>query len=624
MLDEWKNRRVRQYVKWMVTIGIIFLLSFVQSERIYAVDQETLTAVRQELLDMLLNADATRHDVYDYRMTSGEIDAVWTDLIENEGYLAAHTYKSSMLVFPSKKNGYSEKIYIYGIDEGFKERYPKVLACVEEVKNATKGMTDLEKVLYVHDYVVDCSVYDSTEKIGCRAGGPLGEGRGYCSGYADAMAVLLKYVNVPCATVSSSQMSHAWNYVKIDGKWYHLDATWDETPSELTSDMEHYYFLRNDTEYKSELRKSHYGWNVSGGDTITSASTTYADWFVHDILGRMFYYNGLWYYVDNKTGNIVSSEIDVAQSDYKVRVNRKTLGASKLAITKVEAGIIYYTADGVSHKQLIDSGIGMIEIDNSQLGSLQGSSGSSSDLSGLSWNSISDWRSGHYSMQTGKYVKYDSRICLNDYVKASAGQIYQVKLSNANCHMLIREMTSGKQFITSHNLSNGDIFETKSNTAYLAISLYMPDNAGATMTTYRNMFASGITVGLTKITRLSVGSNLKWGNVGYWRSGIYSLQTGKYVTYPTRICLNDYVSSEGNKTYKVLLSNSNCHMLIRELTSGKAFIKSHNLAGGSSFTTTANTGYLAISLYMPAKDSTACFSDYKSAINGIPGLQIVQ
>lgn len=634
-IRRYLKMRDMKLVRWIIGIGLCLLLLVANAEDVYAGNTENLAAIREEMLEMLLNADSSIHDVYGYQLTSSEISQEWKSLIEEEGYLAFHTYAGVVVVYPSKKNGYSQKMYLYGMDDGFQERYAKLQKCVTEVKAAVQGMSDLEKVLYIHDYVVDGSVYDLSEKVGCKAGGPLGTGKGYCSGYSDAMMVLLKYVNVPCICIKSSKMNHMWNYVKVNGAWYHLDATWDETDSEATSDIEHYYFLRNDEEYKSGLRKSHYEWVADGKTALpTSTATTYKNWFVHNILGRMFYYKGLWYYIDNKTGNIVSSEIDVAQSSYKIRVNKKSIGASKLALTKVENGIIYYTADGKTCKQVIEGASTeldfVVENNKAQNNIVQSSKPSSvngsASLASMNWNNFSSWRTGHYSMTTGKYQSYyTSRICLTDYVPASALQAYRVNLSNGNCHMLVREMTAGKAFITSHELTSGEMFKTRSNTAYLAISLYMPNNSKATYATYKSLFTNGMTVGISNAEKMNVNDGkLKWANVGYWRSGIYSLSTGQYVTYPTRVCLNDYVTINKNTSYRVLVPDKNCHMLIREMNSQKKFIKSYDLSNGSSFTTSANTAYLGISLYMPSKDNTAVYNDYMSVIAGGPALVVVQ
>lgn len=63
-------------------------------------------------------------------------------------------------------------------------------------------------------------------------------------------------------------------------------------------------------------------------------------------------------------------------------------------------------------------------------------------------------------------------------------------------------------------------------------------------------------------------------------------------------------------------------MLIREMNTDKTFIKSHNLAGGDAFIPSEETAYLAISLYMPANDANASYSDYVDVIQAGVGLQI--
>ena len=37
-------------------------------------------------------------------------------------------------------------------------------------------------------------------------------------------------LNIPCKVVSgvSKGQPHAWNQIKINGKWYFVDATWDD------------------------------------------------------------------------------------------------------------------------------------------------------------------------------------------------------------------------------------------------------------------------------------------------------------------------------------------------------------------------------------------------------------
>jgi hypothetical protein len=40
------------------------------------------------------------------------------------------------------------------------------------------------------------------------------------------MALFLNYFGIPNFKVTSE--NHVWNAVYVDGKWYHLDLTWDD------------------------------------------------------------------------------------------------------------------------------------------------------------------------------------------------------------------------------------------------------------------------------------------------------------------------------------------------------------------------------------------------------------
>lgn len=67
-----------------------------------------------------------------------------------------------------------------------------------------------------------------------------------CDGYAKLFCLLCQIVGIPCAIIAGDSTQpehmgrHAWNLVKIDGRYYHVDATWD---SNIGKDL---YYLRSD------------------------------------------------------------------------------------------------------------------------------------------------------------------------------------------------------------------------------------------------------------------------------------------------------------------------------------------------------------------------------------------
>ena len=118
-------------------------------------------------------------------------------------------------------------------------------------KEITDDMDIEDKILKIHDYIINHTKYDE-ERINGNikyksniAYGPLLEKYGICGGYADAMALFLNKWDVPNFKVAST--THVWNAVYINEKWLHLDLTWDDPVSEDRSinTLLHKFYLIN-------------------------------------------------------------------------------------------------------------------------------------------------------------------------------------------------------------------------------------------------------------------------------------------------------------------------------------------------------------------------------------------
>ena len=111
---------------------------------------------------------------------------------------------------------------------------------VENVKNNIINSltgTDYDKIMKIHDYLVDNIDYDSTYQATGTYNiyGALIGKKCVCEGYAKSLKYLANQAGIKCeimqgtGTNSSGQTeSHAWNCAKIDGIWYEIDATWDD------------------------------------------------------------------------------------------------------------------------------------------------------------------------------------------------------------------------------------------------------------------------------------------------------------------------------------------------------------------------------------------------------------
>ena len=106
------------------------------------------------------------------------------------------------------------------------------------VKQAEK-MNEKEKELFIHDFICHNVHYDKLKKAySHEIIGPLQLGIGVCEGIAKTVKVLCDALGIWCIIAlcdnnpeKGVKYRHMWNVVRIEGKYYHLDATFDNSLS---------------------------------------------------------------------------------------------------------------------------------------------------------------------------------------------------------------------------------------------------------------------------------------------------------------------------------------------------------------------------------------------------------
>ena len=98
-----------------------------------------------------------------------------------------------------------------------------------------------------------------------------------CQGYALAFKVLMDRAGIPCCYVSSDAINHAWNMVRLDGNWYHVDVTWDDPIYTSTKDwagsVKRENLLCSDTEIANTgHREWTTEWNYTCGTSCSSTA----------------------------------------------------------------------------------------------------------------------------------------------------------------------------------------------------------------------------------------------------------------------------------------------------------------------------------------------------------------
>ncbi|MDO4330925.1 MAG: transglutaminase domain-containing protein [Lachnospiraceae bacterium] len=126
----------------------------------------------------------------------------------------------------------------YLFDKGkIKAHQQAMKARVEKLARPALKLGEKEKELYIHDFICETIRYDKLKKpYSHEIIGPLGQGVGVCEGIAKTVKVLCDALGIWCIVVISEanpekkiKYRHAWNVVRIGDKYYHLDATFDNT-----------------------------------------------------------------------------------------------------------------------------------------------------------------------------------------------------------------------------------------------------------------------------------------------------------------------------------------------------------------------------------------------------------
>lgn len=231
----------------------------------------------------------------------------------------------------------------------------------------TDDMTELEKALKLHDYIVLHTVYDTQETLPDLNGGSsaydiLVSGNGVCAGYAKAYKYLLGKVGIESVVVTSSAMNHAWNLVNIDNEWYHVDTTWDDPVPDSIGRVNHKYFMLSDAaiQQTNDIRKySHYNWESKG---FEATSTKYDDTFWSDVDTELFIQDGKIYFINSSgeysvytesTGQVANNiSIDDARWNEWGNPNAYFLG--KYTSMIVINNIVYYNTPEMIYSMHLD------------------------------------------------------------------------------------------------------------------------------------------------------------------------------------------------------------------------------------------------------------------------------
>ena len=118
-----------------------------------------------------------------------------------------------------------------------REHRQAVESRIARLTRPLQGKSPREKAVAIHDFILENVRYDKLKKsYSHEIIGPLTQGVGVCEGIAKTVKALCDECGVECIVALSHdnpdrgvKYRHAWNVVKLEGKWYHVDATFDNS-----------------------------------------------------------------------------------------------------------------------------------------------------------------------------------------------------------------------------------------------------------------------------------------------------------------------------------------------------------------------------------------------------------
>lgn len=124
----------------------------------------------------------------------------------------------------------------------------------------TPDMALIDRLRALHDGLIRLCVYDvataeGEEKDGATspfaADGAILDHRAVCAGYGRAYVMLCEAADIHNVIyVSSEQMNHGWNAVRINGVTYYIDCTFDDPVPDMGQFVSDTYFLCNTKEFQ--------------------------------------------------------------------------------------------------------------------------------------------------------------------------------------------------------------------------------------------------------------------------------------------------------------------------------------------------------------------------------------
>ena len=319
-------------------LALVMAVSTACSVQIAFADDETvdLTAFETEYADVIdtiktgLDNFKTSINIYSYGVTIDELKEIFIYIIySGYEYYYVDNVHATCSYSSSDETIAVSFIPVYTMTEDEVEEAEELIAetLAPVVEEANELTTDVEKVLYLHNFVTEHLDYDTSTDDSVQLRNNLyyavSSGVTMCVGYAHLYKYLLDAVGIESYVVvyeyaaTSDEESdedevglyagHAWNMVCLDDEYYFVDTQSDDPyksfkyhASILSGAWRYKYFLCSQSSYTVASNYSNYkvnGVEISSSDFATS--TFYDESFLRTVEDKVVYCDGHWYYMES-------------------------------------------------------------------------------------------------------------------------------------------------------------------------------------------------------------------------------------------------------------------------------------------------------------------------------------
>lgn len=283
---------------------------------------------KEEITELILNAwdncDASI-DVQQYDISTDEFKELYYGLLnEHPSYFYVKSAYNTLGLEGIVYKVFIQYDYTQSEISSMKNAYEKAVDDI--VKQADLSWNDLEKALFINDYLATHCEYDLTYS-NYNSYNVFVENKAVCQGYSLAYKELADRLGIECTIVTSISLNHAWNLVGVNGRYYMVDTTYNDPTKDVVGRARHYFFMKSESFFNSSAG-SHVATDYVTGNQVrptVANDTSYDDYFWNSIDSAFAKSGNSWYSFYNK--KLSEFTCDANGMTYVGNVDSKSYGS---------------------------------------------------------------------------------------------------------------------------------------------------------------------------------------------------------------------------------------------------------------------------------------------------------